>query len=705
MNKSTGNLPVSRREMYHRIEVLFCDKNVPSDPGFKMVLSQRHTYAEMTARVAERLNTDPECIQFFRTTNYRDCPGNPLRCDTQGTLKDFLSYNKPRMAKKLFYQLLSIKVFELDRKKQIRCVWMSMNCREEKEIVLYPNKNGTVRDLLDEAVASPHVQLVGREGGGTGTLRLLEVAAYKIQSVQRDDAPLESLNVSAQKQFRIEEVPLEEALVAPGELVLPCAHFHKEIYSNFGVPFYVKIRERGTEIIQKLDWASQYSLLLARGRGSEGAGPVTRQSVKPRSASPGSAWSPESPAHQTAVRKPYCSPKPAKSMNQDFRINGIRVTPLLGCPNNWVTDPQFFGQGNSGDQGLSWLVGAQLWFDQLLADRGEKLSSVRERIQKRLEVPEKEFEKWRLALVSGGKAVYLNDEDASIRLDDFVVVSGGYCSDLILCSVRLAMPLPPVLLARLSKRGLIGTRGIPKEDEELEEEIIAEDYDDYTKENIASSFRMKLTPAPMCPNKWNVHHECSPFCWETWADPRRPEGKFERRRRNMLRKYPLPAGWKEQLDPGTGRFYYWEESTGNVCWISPACPKANISPPAAVLRAQIKAHPVVRSAAPVKNKVEDKSEEKLEFYEPMEKDPAATKAAIIEKLYAKGRKRQKTADLDPMDPAAYSDIPRGTWMDGLPTSSDAKTGVDSTASGPLFQQRPYPAPGAVLRANAEKKKK
>lgn len=26
--------------------------------------------------------------------------------------------------------------------------------------------------------------------------------------------------------------------------------------------------------------------------------------------------------------------------------------------------------------------------------------------------------------------------------------------------------------------------------------------------------------------------------------------------------------------------------------------------------------------------------------------------------------------------------------------------MDSTASGPLFQQRPYPNPGAVLRANA-----
>ena len=34
---------------------------------------------------------------------------------------------------------------------------------------------------------------------------------------------------------------------------------------------------------------------------------------------------------------------------------------------------------------------------------------------------------------------------------------------------------------------------------------------------------------------------------------------------------------------------------------------------------------------------------------------------------------------------------------------EAKTGVDTTASGPLFQQRPYPSPGAVLRANKASK--
>ncbi|OON16186.1 hypothetical protein X801_08005 [Opisthorchis viverrini] len=67
------------------------------------------------------------------------------------------------------------------------------------------------------------------------------------------------------------------------------------------------------------------------------------------------------------------------------------------------------------------------------------------------------------------------------------------------------------------------------------------------------------------------------------------------------------------------------------------------------------------------------------------------------------RKAIESGPLDPMDPASYGEAPRGSWSSGLEVSGTtpvAKTGADVTASGPLYQQRPYPNPGAVLRANA-----
>lgn len=81
------------------------------------------------------------------------------------------------------------------------------------------------------------------------------------------------------------------------------------------------------------------------------------------------------------------------------------------------------------------------------------------------------------------------------------------------------------------------------------------------------------------------------------------------------------------------------------------------------------------------------------------------KARDLEKvLRTKSERRSKRGAiegaLDPMDPAAYSNVPKGKWSAGL-ECENTKTGADSTVSGTMFQMRPYPAPGAVLRANAK----
>lgn len=85
------------------------------------------------------------------------------------------------------------------------------------------------------------------------------------------------------------------------------------------------------------------------------------------------------------------------------------------------------------------------------------------------------------------------------------------------------------------------------------------------------------------------------------------------------------------------------------------------------------------------------------------------KARDLEKTIRSRTERRQRADalsgaLDPMDPAAYSDVPRGKWSAGLEVEGD-KSGVDSTVTGTLFQMRPYPSPGAVLQANSAKQVK
>ena len=130
---------------------------------------------------------------------YRDAPGNALRCTYEGTLRDLLIYYKPRGPKKLYYQVISIPIDQLENKRQFKCVWVANQLKEERELALFPNKDGTVSDLLNEAR-----EQVDLQPDGTGKLRLLEIISSKVFNIVSNDVPLEHLISQAQRTFRIE---------------------------------------------------------------------------------------------------------------------------------------------------------------------------------------------------------------------------------------------------------------------------------------------------------------------------------------------------------------------------------------------------------------------------------------------------------------------------------------------------------------------
>lgn len=290
------------------------------------------------------------------------------------------------------------------------------------------------------------------------------------------------------------------------------------------------------------------------------------------------------------------------------------------------------------------------------------------------------------------------------------------------------MPLPAALAARLAKRGLITkdkfaeAKESNKKDEE--EEVFAESYDDTTAynphtqsyspthsddemENVEAQITLKFKGHPGCPNKSNIFHECAKFCKIRWKQGIRvPSKEYLKKKNKILSKYPLPDAWKEVYDPGYGRHYYWDTDTDNVSWLPPDHPKAIITESAAVLKEEQHLVAGDKESSSDESEEEEEAEEenKAEEEKPKQTKPQREKPDKERPNQNKRnqRKRQQN-DLDPMDPAAYSDIPRGGWSDGL--QAETKTGVDSTVSGALFQARPYPSPGDIMRANASKKKK
>ncbi|XP_047994093.1 polyglutamine-binding protein 1 [Leguminivora glycinivorella] len=272
------------------------------------------------------------------------------------------------------------------------------------------------------------------------------------------------------------------------------------------------------------------------------------------------------------------------------------------------------------------------------------------------------------------------------------------------------MPLPPLLAARLAKRGILKPNSNVETTNEnpvpqVNEEIIAENYDNKPEdqankeqfwEGIEGVNVDPIKGHKGCPNKNNIYHECSIFCVKNWKQGKVvPDDVYLENKRKVLEVWPLPSGWEEIYDPGLGQHYFWNVHNNLVSWLPPAHPKANPTESAAHLREErlLKEGDESDDSSEASDQEVPQQPTKEKRRDKREKD----KPMVHHR--DKGRSRVKDNDLDPMDPAAYSDISRGSWSAGL--DSQTKTGVDTTASGSLYQMRPYPAPGAILAANAK----
>lgn len=259
------------------------------------------------------------------------------------------------------------------------------------------------------------------------------------------------------------------------------------------------------------------------------------------------------------------------------------------------------------------------------------------------------------------------------------------------------------------------------------EETFAEDYEKDNPENyeyrssrkddniwsdkVKRRFKETTKGVKGCPNKYNVFHICTVFCLERWGEgSNKPSKSYKERYLRLIEKYPLPKNWVSVWDNGCEAYYFWSKNDDFVSWLPPIHPKAVIGKAAATIRSE-KDRPDLDAmddepmVMPPINRSPPPTEDRYQRSAPV---PKKTKSRDLEKILRtkKGRKQfhETSEKLDPMDPASYSECGRGKWSSGLNVEGEGRTGVDSTASGQLFQQRPYPSPGDILRANQGKRK-
>ncbi|KAG8317461.1 positive regulation of DNA demethylation [Homalodisca vitripennis] len=410
------------RDLFYRVEVTFCDKMIPNDPGFTMELSTRMNYQQLGSAVAQRVGTDPARLQFFKTQTYKDSPGNALRCTFEGTLKDLLVFSKPKGVKKIYYQQLSIPVFEFENKRTFKCFWVGPKMKEEKELTLYPNKNASVAELLEEAK-----KVVELSPDGSGKLRLVEINSNKINLGPKEDALLETL-VGAQnttKMYRIEEIPKDELEIAEDESLIPVAHFYKDIFSTFGIPFLIKVKHK--KAIRVLaDLEPRQSCRHA----FQALQIMTYCAIHPRSYHKNLKTGKDLHHYNTRYATSYTLPIHRTAL---FEEKPTYIGRKLW---NHLPQPLTELQGNAFKKALHDLLVGQPFYtiDEFLnqdwrpstgtqqsLSNGEPFSDVKERIAKKLGIQDKEFEKFKFAIISLGRAQFINEENEgySINLQDF----------------------------------------------------------------------------------------------------------------------------------------------------------------------------------------------------------------------------------------------------------------------------------------------
>jgi len=138
----------------------------------------------------------------------------------------------------------TIPINELENKRQFKCFWCADPPNgEEKELVLYPNRNAIVSDVFVEANSSGQLEF---GEAGSGKLRLVEIISNKIFCISRPEQTLESLQIGGTKSYRLEEIPKEQEDLQEGDILVPVAHFSKEIFSTFGSPFLILLSQGDT---------------------------------------------------------------------------------------------------------------------------------------------------------------------------------------------------------------------------------------------------------------------------------------------------------------------------------------------------------------------------------------------------------------------------------------------------------------------------
>ncbi|KAF1750080.1 hypothetical protein GCK72_016626 [Caenorhabditis remanei] len=266
-----NNAKVKMSELYLRVEFefhqAFHNKKVEEEPiePFLLKFSLDQPLTDAAKEVAARHDVDHRRILFWTrmSGNRQEACFDDYSIHQCRQLMN-RQIHDPRIMKvyRVQYIIMPFDVEEVSKTRmQCRLYWQLPNGHVE-EATLFPPKEGTVADLLEEAERYyPYAE------GGSRKFRLLQIGnsplnnqrVYQIYNenlalADVDQRTMYKMNIQQALHARIEEIPLDELEITPGDFFCPVVHFEREPTKLFGVSFVIKIRngELMTEVRDRL---------------------------------------------------------------------------------------------------------------------------------------------------------------------------------------------------------------------------------------------------------------------------------------------------------------------------------------------------------------------------------------------------------------------------------------------------------------------
>ncbi|KHJ97856.1 MATH domain protein [Oesophagostomum dentatum] len=255
----TNNAKLHLDTLYNTIDIeavanndSFVSSHAEVDPPITGTIGLNWTMRQLVDYIGKEINYDPAKILLWRVSPFND-RATQFLTDAQCKVLRVngllglagAQLHDPRRNKRyrVVYTKMPIPIADMERKRQMKIQMMDekMNITE---ITIFPEKTGTVRDILEEAKREFKFA-----PNGTGKLRLVYVGqssqsmrAYMIFKEETSVMEVFQKTMTPSMYMgRVEEVPQDQLVVRSNEYLVPIAHFDKDPGRMFGVPFFLKV--------------------------------------------------------------------------------------------------------------------------------------------------------------------------------------------------------------------------------------------------------------------------------------------------------------------------------------------------------------------------------------------------------------------------------------------------------------------------------